>query len=319
MMIRIAQQVSRAIRILRGNRDESARASHLVVKKDLLMTYESALIGQAEREKCSQSTFSERKIMSTKTSIKRIAAVAAVALTLGGFSAVSAHAVAGADATPFYVSVADSGVQTAVSATASAKSVAGANNYVQLRAGTGLSALAANTTLSITVSGAGASIGTVTPGAGSAWTLNNANAAAGTLATAVTTPVALASASLVGSTVNILTPTVGTVTAVVASNLANTATGVTTTTTLQTFTITVNAASVAGTFSLSNSKAYITDSATVVGYGTTATTGNFDTAAGLLAADATVLADKGTAGTPALVADIVVTINDTNGAGTVIS
>jgi hypothetical protein len=39
-----------------------------------------------------RSTFSERKIMSTKTSIKRIAAVAAVALTLGGFSAVSAHA-----------------------------------------------------------------------------------------------------------------------------------------------------------------------------------------------------------------------------------
>ena len=91
-MIRIAQQVSRAIRILRGNRDESARASHLVVEKDLLMTYETDLIDQAEREKCSQSTFSERKIMSTKTSIKRIAAVAAVALTLGGFSAVSASA-----------------------------------------------------------------------------------------------------------------------------------------------------------------------------------------------------------------------------------
>ena len=91
-MTRIAQQVSRAIRILRGNRDESARASHLVVEKDLLMTYETDLIDQAEREKCSQSTFSERKIMSTKTSIKRIAAVAAVALTLGGFSAVSASA-----------------------------------------------------------------------------------------------------------------------------------------------------------------------------------------------------------------------------------
>jgi hypothetical protein len=45
-------------------------------------------------EKFSKSTFSERKIMSTKTSIKRIAAVAAVALTLGGFSAVSANAAA---------------------------------------------------------------------------------------------------------------------------------------------------------------------------------------------------------------------------------
>jgi hypothetical protein len=61
------------------------------------MTYESVLVGQAEMEKFSKSTFSERKIMSTKTSIKRIAAVAAVALTLGGFSAVSARADSAAD------------------------------------------------------------------------------------------------------------------------------------------------------------------------------------------------------------------------------
>ena len=93
----IHKQVSRAIRILRGNRDVSARASHLVVQQDRLMTYESVLVGQAEMEKFSKSTFSERKIMSTKTSIKRIAAVAAVALTLGGFSAVSANATVPSD------------------------------------------------------------------------------------------------------------------------------------------------------------------------------------------------------------------------------
>ena len=91
-MIRIAQQVSRAIRILRGNRDESARASHLVVEKDLLMTYETDLLGQAEKEKSSQSTFFERKIMSTKTAFKRVALVAAAALAIGGVSAVSAYA-----------------------------------------------------------------------------------------------------------------------------------------------------------------------------------------------------------------------------------
>ncbi len=91
----IQQQVSRAIRILRGNRDVSARASHLVVQKDRLMTYESVLKGQAEMKKFFKSTFSERKIMSTKTSFKRIAAVAAVALTLGGFSSVSANAAPG--------------------------------------------------------------------------------------------------------------------------------------------------------------------------------------------------------------------------------
>ena len=56
------------------------------------MTYESAFFDQAEREKCSQSTFSERKIMSTKTAFKRVALVAAAALAIGGISAVSAYA-----------------------------------------------------------------------------------------------------------------------------------------------------------------------------------------------------------------------------------
>ena len=55
-MIRIAEQVSRALRILRGNRDESARASHLVDRKGSLITYERAVFIQAEREKFSLST-----------------------------------------------------------------------------------------------------------------------------------------------------------------------------------------------------------------------------------------------------------------------
>ena len=96
-MITIAQQVSRAIRILRGNRDESARASHLVAKKGLLVNHESVLVSQAEREKCSQSTFSERKIMSTKTAFKRVALVAAAALAIGGITAVSANAAISSD------------------------------------------------------------------------------------------------------------------------------------------------------------------------------------------------------------------------------
>jgi hypothetical protein len=61
-------------------------------KKDPLITYEKALLGQATGGKFPSVTFLERKKMSTKTSIKRIAAVAALALTLGGFSAVSANA-----------------------------------------------------------------------------------------------------------------------------------------------------------------------------------------------------------------------------------
>ena len=115
-MIRIAEQVSRAIRILRGNRDESARASHLVVEKDLLMTYETDFQGQAEREKCSQSTFSERKIMSTKTAFKRVALVAAAALAIGGVSAVSANAVS---------AIVSDSITAAGSATASSSAIAG--------------------------------------------------------------------------------------------------------------------------------------------------------------------------------------------------
>ena len=89
----IQQQVSRAIRILRGNRDVSARASHLVVQKDQLMTYESVLKGQAtSRISLFVTNFFERKSMSTKTTFKRLALVTAVALGLGGFSTVTANA-----------------------------------------------------------------------------------------------------------------------------------------------------------------------------------------------------------------------------------
>ena len=61
-------------------------------KKDPLITYEKAFLGQATGGKFPSVTFIERKQMSTKTSIKRIALVAAAALTLGGFTAVSASA-----------------------------------------------------------------------------------------------------------------------------------------------------------------------------------------------------------------------------------
>ena len=58
-----------------------------------LITYEKALLGQATGGKFPSVTFLERKKMSTKTSIKRIALVAASALAIAGFSAVPAHAV----------------------------------------------------------------------------------------------------------------------------------------------------------------------------------------------------------------------------------
>jgi len=47
------------------------------------MTYETDLLGQAEREKFFQSTFFERKTMSTKTAFKPVALVAAAAKLMG--------------------------------------------------------------------------------------------------------------------------------------------------------------------------------------------------------------------------------------------
>ena len=67
------KKVSGAIRILQQKRDASARATHL----------------KAENWKFQSPTI-ERKQMSTKTSFKRIALVAASALALGGFSVISA-------------------------------------------------------------------------------------------------------------------------------------------------------------------------------------------------------------------------------------
>jgi hypothetical protein len=70
----------------------------------------------------------ERKIMSTKTSIKRIALVAAAALTLGGFSAVSAQA---ATNTNLYVYTAD-GISAGAGTSSAGNGVAGVANSVQV-------------------------------------------------------------------------------------------------------------------------------------------------------------------------------------------
>jgi copper oxidase (laccase) domain-containing protein len=74
------KQVSPAIRILRGERDASARATHLeaATRKFLVTT-------------------NERKQMSTKTNFKRIALVAVAALGLGVLSSVPSQAIGNAD------------------------------------------------------------------------------------------------------------------------------------------------------------------------------------------------------------------------------
>jgi hypothetical protein len=101
------KKVSAAVRILHQKRDASARATHLMVKNDSLITYESGILGQAAVKKFFTATFLERKIMSTKTSFKRIALVAASALAIAGFSAVPANAATNAAATVNSVSLAN--------------------------------------------------------------------------------------------------------------------------------------------------------------------------------------------------------------------
>ena len=74
------KKVSQWYQSTTGERDVSARATHL----------------KAAIEKVSVTTI-ERKIMSTKTTIKRIALVAAASLGLGVMSVIPAQAVGNAD------------------------------------------------------------------------------------------------------------------------------------------------------------------------------------------------------------------------------
>ena len=145
----LRQKVSSAIRILRWNRDVSARASHLVEVFNF----------QAGSGNVSGSTFSERKNMSTKTSFKRIAAVAAVALALGGFSAVSANAVS-SSGTPVWAVTATS--LSGVGTTAGTQVVGGYATLTLTETTTGTSAAIVGSLTSAGVGSIGSVAGTST-------------------------------------------------------------------------------------------------------------------------------------------------------------
>ena len=198
---------SDAIRILQRDRDASARATHL--KAEIGMVPNSTI---------------ERKIMSTKTSIKRIALVAAAALTLGGFSAVSASA---ADNTYMFAYTAD-GLATGTVANTTANGVAGPANYVTL-------AFTANAVGIATISG-----GTFGTGSGNV-TVNTGSTSA-VIATALT------------GRLTVLTPTVGTITVNYYNNVSA---GVYSSTVTETVVITVNAAQASGVYSSGNTTSYI--------------------------------------------------------------
>jgi len=229
------QQVSSSIRILGWNRDASARATHL----------------KAADGNVPFATI-ERKSMSTKTSIKRVALVAAAALMTAGFSAVSAHA---ADNTYIFPKTGDGVSNSSVTGAGSTvNGVAGPANYVTIGftgADTGIA----------TVSGAGATFGTA---AGTGLTVNTA----GTQATAVNTS---------GASVTVATPSAGTVT---VNYYKYVSAGVYAATATESVVITVNAAASSGVYSAAKSSVYIaagetntivTADAAVVGAATTPT------------------------------------------------
>jgi len=246
------KKVSAAVRILHQKRDASARATHLMVKNDPLITYEKAFLGQAAVKKFFTATFLERKIMSTKTSFKRIALVAASALAIAGFSAVPANAAA--------INI----TSTATGATASTVSTPGASgtaitstiNVVQAAVSTTATHVIGSTytltdpngtdvTASAVFSNVGAAVGGVTPS-------NTANVYAFSIAVDAT-----AATKAVGSVT--FTPTMGGVYLLKYTTVN---------TTLATDTNTVITAGTAGTYYVSGAGA----SVSVTGKGTSAAT-----------------------------------------------
>jgi hypothetical protein len=215
--------------------------------------------------------------MSTKTTFKRIALVAVAALTLGGFTAVSASATEGNI-------VVTAGTNTGSATAATVATVTGANNFI------GFTLATATTNYAVVVTGGtAASSATTVTGSGSALLIAQANNST--------------------TLFSVPTPTVGTI-VVKAYPFSG---GVQSATATSSLTITVTAAPIAaGTINVAASTSYITDSASVLS--ATLATAASNTRSAVLTADATVVASKtaaATLGTSTPVALIQVTLKDT--------
>jgi len=232
--------------------------------KDSLMTYESVSNTQAVLEKVSKTT-TERKIMSTKTSIKRIALVAVAALGFGMVSAVSSNAAitvptgtGSAVFQPDFNGTHSGGANGNYTVTQSA----GAGNFVSFTAAHNVVSTGTMASVSVVVTGGSVLSGrgasalcstntAGTPGgsyssaayASGAWTTG-----ADLLGTSVTNTncaTAFGTGSTAGATTaanfKIGTPTAGTISVAVYAN--EVVSGVVTPTLIQTFTVIVSGAS----------------------------------------------------------------------------
>jgi hypothetical protein len=272
------KQVSAAVRILHQKRDASARATHLMVKNDSLITYEKAFGNQAAVKKFFIATFLERKKMSTKTITKRIALVAASALALGGFSVISASQ---ANAAPQIVAAA-SGMYD----TTNFYQVVGGQATIEIGFDTNVVATVSSTGVGTIVSatpkaGAGLGFETLTSVTSTGFQHNVAGSGYG--AQMLDTVTVVLSSAVVGAQVITVTP-LG-------------VSGVPGTPVTKTITWTAS-----GTLSASSWKTYLIDTDTAL-------------SAGSSIADSTVPLSKtrGTAGSPATVAVIAAQLLDGNG------
>jgi hypothetical protein len=206
------------IRISRGERDASARATHL----------------KAASKKYLETTI-ERKYMSNTTTFKRIALVVTAALAFSGISAVSAQAVQN---TLVFCSTGDgdAGASVANGTTRDVcNGVAGPSNFVTLKGG--------QTAKDVEISVSGGGTFAAAPGITS-WAISTdkltASASAG----------ANNAATGSESVIRVMTPTVGTYTITTKSSTANAGSFTAST---ETVVITVRAAVASGTYSATES------------------------------------------------------------------
>ena len=235
---------------------------------------------QAEPGNVSGSTFIERKQMSTKTTLKRIALVAVSALGFGLMSVAPSNATAD--------NVLACTLASTITSTTACSTTAGANNFVQVTVGRDGGVATGVPTVVIATGGTLSSASTAVSGSGTASVV-----VTGTTDVVLNVPTATAGLILVRSYA--------------------TTNGVVSSTATTTVVITVNAPGIsAGTTNVGASTSFITDSATVLSSNATTVVTNTQTAA--LTADATISAVKtaaATIGTSTPVAVIKVTLKDT--------
>jgi len=238
----------RRVRIHGGEFDTSARAMYRVSAKSRLMSYEKAFNTRAELRIVRRSTI-ERKQMSTKTTFKRIALVTVAALSFGTMAAIAPASAALAGNVALFCDVA---------ATSGADSGGGARNTSTNTTCSGIAGPANSLKLSVNTreyvdgvsdtTAAKAAFVEITGGTilGTATTIDS-----GTVINTSRTQLTVVESGTVG--LSIATPAVGTITV----KLYKAAAGGYSATASETVVITVNAAAVAGTLSVANSKSII--------------------------------------------------------------